>query len=84
MNEEERVCAAMDRSGADVGVYRKFKVERVDGSSAVGGKRHFCAYFVLDWQHDPFAIPAARAYADACESQYPALAEDLRALRADF
>ncbi len=41
------------------------------------------AYFVLDWAHDPFAIPAARAYADACEAKYPALSADLRA-RAEF
>lgn len=40
----------------------------------------FCAYFVLDWQHDPFAIPAARAYAGACEATHPALAADLREL----
>lgn len=78
MNEEERLLTTMDRVGWDVGVYRKFKVERVDGSSEVGRKHQFCEYFVLDWQHDPFAVPAALAYADACESKYPALAADLR------
>jgi hypothetical protein len=82
MNEEERINAHAERAGFDVGVYRKFNVKRVDGSSDIGGKHHFCAYFVLDWQHDPFTIPAARAYADACESRYPALASDLRALAA--
>ena len=78
MTEEERVLAAMDRTGQDVGIYRKFIVSRVDGSSQVGGKHERCAYFVLDWMHDPFAVPAARAYAAACESKYPALAADLR------
>lgn len=78
MTEEERVLAAMDRSGQDVGIYRKYVVSRVDGSSNVGGKHARCAYFVLDWQHDPFAVPAARAYADACEDKFPALADDLR------
>jgi hypothetical protein len=82
MSEEERVARAMDRAGMDVGVYRKFVVERADGSSKPGGKHERCDYFVLDWKHDPFAIPAARAYADACEAKYPALAADLRA-RAD-
>jgi hypothetical protein len=82
MSEEERVVRAMDRAGWDVGVYRKFIVNRADGSSVPGGKHERCEYFVLDWAHDPFAIPAARAYADACEAQYPALAADLRA-RAD-
>lgn len=78
MNEDERVSAAMDRADQDVGAYRKFRVERVDGSSDVGMKHQLCEYFVLDWHHDPFAVPAARAYADACESKYPALAADLR------
>lgn len=62
------------------GLYRKFIVQRADGSSAPGGKYEECSYFVLDWDHDPFAVPAARAYADACEARYPALARDLRAL----
>lgn len=59
------------------GIYQKFRVGRVDGSSRKGKKHAGCDYFVLDWRHDPFAIPAARAYADACEVQYPSLARDL-------
>ena len=78
MSEAERIARAADNAGMDVGIYRKYVVERVDGSSRPGGKHEHCSYFVLDWKHDPFAIPAARAYADACESRYPALAEDLR------
>ena len=27
--------------------------------------------------HDKFAVPALRAYATACENEYPNLAEDL-------
>jgi hypothetical protein len=34
---------------------------------------------VLDLKHDRFAGPALRAYADACEAEYPLLARDLRA-----
>lgn len=64
------------------GLYQKFWVSRTDGSSVEGGKHHKCDYFVLDWKHDPFAVPAARAYADACEATHPDLAVDLRA-RAD-
>lgn len=60
------------------GLYKKFNVERSDGSSKPGGKHEFCDYFVLDWTHDPFSIPAARAYADACEKIYPELAAELR------
>lgn len=63
----------------DAGIYWKYHVDRTDGSSKPGGKHEHCEYFVLDWQHDPFAIPAARAYADACEKERPALAADLRA-----
>ena len=79
MSEHDRILSHADRVGWDVGVYRKFVVTRCDGSSESGRKHAYCEYFVLDWQHDPFAVPAARAYATACESKYPALAEDLRA-----
>ncbi len=64
--------------GPAPGLYRKFRVERVDGRSAVGQKHQFCDYLVLDWVHDPFAIPAGRAYADACAATHPELAEDVR------
>lgn len=77
MTKTERK-STMDRVGRDVGIYGKFVVTRVDGSSREGGKHEHCDYFVLDWKHDKFAVPAARAYADACEAEYPALADDLR------
>ena len=48
------------------------------GHSAPGGKHEGCDYFVLDLTHDPFAIAGIIAYADACASEYPALAADLR------
>ena len=57
----------------------KYRVERTDGSSAVGQKHANCAYYVLDLEHDKFARPALLAYADACESEYPLLAKDIRA-----
>jgi hypothetical protein len=60
------------------GVYGKFHVARTDGSSRPGGKHEHCEYFVLDWKHDKFAVPAATAYAIACESEFPELARDLR------
>lgn len=55
----------------------KFKVTRRDGSSKRGGKHAFCDYFVLDFQHDKFTLPALRAYAAACAAEYPLLAQDL-------
>jgi len=61
-----------------VGLYRKFKVERTDGSSGPGGKHEHCRYFALDLIHDPFARPAVLAYAKSCEKSHPVLAEDLR------
>jgi len=60
-----------------VGIYHKFWVRRTDGSSRPGGKHADCEYFVLDWNHDPFAIPAMRAYAEACQAEYPELAQDI-------
>lgn len=59
----------------------QFKVERDaarDGSSEPGGKHEGCRYYVLDIDHDPFAIPALAGYANACEKDFPLLAEDLR------
>lgn len=61
------------------GIYNKFHVERTDGKSAPGEKHDGCEYFVLDMDHDPYAIPALRAYADACEAEFPLLAQDIRA-----
>ena len=71
-------------SDKSTGLYEKFYVARLDGSSQAGGKHEACDYFVLDWKHDPFAIPAALAYAEACENEFPELAHDLleRAQRA--
>lgn len=60
------------------GLYKKFEVRRTDGRSGPGQKHEFCDYLVLDWVHDPFAIPAGRAYADACEKTHPELATDIR------
>jgi hypothetical protein len=70
-----------DTKDAALGLYDKYKmIVRNDGQSAIGGRHFGCQYYVLDITHDPFAAPALRAYADACEAEYPALARDLRAL----
>lgn len=73
-----------DKKDAARGLYGKFTVRRNDGRDAPGEKHYNCPYFVLDAMHDPFAAPALRAYADACESEYPLLARDLRILAHDF
>lgn len=62
----------------DRGFYPKFVVRRTDGSSGPGGKHEDCRYFVLDLDHDPHADAAIEAYADSCERDYPALADDMR------
>lgn len=59
------------------GLYGKFHIERTDGKSAPGQKHENCRYFVLDLDHDPFAMPALQAYAKACKEENPALAHDL-------
>ena len=60
------------------GLYDKYHVSRTDGSSAIGGRHEGCYYFVLDTDHDQFAVPALLAYATACEAEFPMLARDLR------
>lgn len=59
------------------GLYDKFRVQRRDHSNWPGGKHDGCSYFVLDLTHDRYALPAIRAYADACREEYPLLAADL-------
>jgi len=57
------------------GLYRKYEVRRLDDPN----EKHIdCSYYVLDCDHDRFAAPALRAYADACAAEYPLLARDLR------
>ena len=62
------------------GVYRKYKITRTDGSHRAGRKHEHCAYFVLDLTHDQYAIPALKAYAEACRESFPALADDIDAI----
>lgn len=61
------------------GIYRKYKVERVSDPT---GKHKECAYFVLDLEHDAFAVPALRAYAKACAREFPELANDIATILA--
>lgn len=66
-----------DQQQKERGLYQKIKIERTDGKSAPGEKHHNCAYFALDLDHDKFALPAIKAYAEACKDEFPALAADL-------
>lgn len=60
------------------GLYRKYDIKRTDGSSEPPyGKHANCRYFVLDLDHDKFALPALRAYANHCRHEFPQLAADL-------
>ncbi len=59
------------------GLYHKFRIYRVDGTDRNGGKHDGCNYFVLDLTHDPHTLPALKAYAEACRTEYPLLAADL-------
>ena len=67
-----------DENDKDKGLYGKYYVERVDGGSKIGAKHEHCSYFVLDLDHDKYAKDALRAYANACQSEYPQLSKDLR------
>lgn len=61
------------------GVFRKFNVQRTDGSSEPGGKHHGCEYFVLDVGHDRHAKAALNAYVLSCQPSHPELAKDMAA-----
>jgi hypothetical protein len=61
------------------GLYNKYMVQRVDGNDQPGCKHENCDYFVIDVVHDAYAKAALLAYADACEADYPHLANDIRA-----
>lgn len=65
-------------SDEERGLYRKYYVRRLNDPT---GKHKNCLYFVLDLTHDPYAIPAAQTYADACRGRYPILAEELESFR---
>ena len=60
------------------GLYAKFHVRRADLQHLPGRKHDRCDYFVLDLTHDPFAMAAIEAYANACEREYPVLSADLK------
>jgi len=62
-------------SDKNLPLYGKYRLERHDPS----GKHKNCFYFVLDLDHDKFALPALDAYAKVCKSEYPELARDLEA-----
>ena len=61
----------------DKGLINKYHVRRIDGKDRQGDKYRNCRYFVLDVSHDPFAIPALRAYAEACKESKPNLSTQL-------
>ncbi len=67
------------KDDTDRGIYQKYVVERTDGSSGPGERHEGCEYFVLDLNHDPYAVSALRAYLFACRRSHPLLAEDLQA-----
>ncbi|MBN1628837.1 MAG: hypothetical protein JW990_03665 [Thermoleophilia bacterium] len=59
---------------------QKYYVDRIDERDRAGGDRVDSKYFVLDYVHDPYSIPALEAYALACYKDFPNLSEELRAL----
>lgn len=54
--------------------YEKYQVKRIGGTP---GKHDGCLFFVLDLSHDPYSIPALRAYATVCRPEFGPLARDL-------
>lgn len=56
-------------------IYHKFHVFRVDPEAQV--RHRDCFHWVLDVDHDPYALAALRAYAVACEEEDPELSREL-------
>lgn len=56
-------------------IYRKFNVTRVDPEAQA--RHEDCFSWVLDVDHDPYALAALRAYATACQEEDPELAREL-------
>jgi len=67
-----------DESLKTKGLLHRYDIHRTDGRDRPGAKHDGCDLFVLDLTHDPFAIAAITAYADACMAEYPVLAQHLR------
>jgi hypothetical protein len=61
-------------------LHAKYIVKRRDRAELVIGSKHYggCDMFVLDLDHDPAALIALMAYADAIESSKPGLAASIR------
>jgi hypothetical protein len=59
---------------------QKYYVERIDERDRTGGDRVDSKYFVLDYVHDPYSIPALEAYALACYKDFPNLSAEITAL----
>lgn len=68
--------ALMPKDERPVGLIEKYHVQRANDPL---GKHSDCRFFVLDPRHDPLAIDALLAYAQAASrAGYHALAHDLR------
>lgn len=65
-----------ERPDQQRGMYGKYFVERLHDPE---GKHKDDRFFVLDPVHDPCALSALKTYAAVCRSEYPKLADDLRA-----
>jgi len=62
------------------GLYQKYNVSRKNPHSDPSKDSADCRFFVLDFAHDPFAIPALEAYAEACKAKFPTLSDHLLAI----
>ncbi len=67
-----------DKPIKERGLFARYAIRRLDGSTNKGGKHNKCDYFVLDITHDPHAVPAIFSYARSAEADgYKQLAADL-------
>lgn len=85
LTEAERAEIRRSHEKATTGLMnRKFIVHRTDGRDAPGQPHEGCRYYVLDLDHDRFALEAIEAYALACREHYHMLSFDLQQIARDM
>lgn len=79
---DAKQLAERDAQAADGDYVLRHNVSRKDQAENDPYSIHYggCTYLVLDLDHDPLAVAAALAYADACAESHPHFASDLRAM----
>jgi hypothetical protein len=78
LQQAAQVAADAQKADKERGLYSKYGIRRLDGSTEPGKKHAKCDFFVLDITHDPHAAPAIFSYARSAGADgYTQLEKDL-------